>query len=256
MPDIVINNTQYTSVPSIIVPKVGGGDAVFYDMSHKYEWMGLNVRLVSTLFSETTTLKTAGYTSWTPSTTAANIRAASAATSVNVDMDANEYVVLYKWDLNMVYLSGATGKSQFDRTLGVQAYTCIRRPSTAATYIDDTSNYNVNTTNYSSSWVMRYLTSNGAVSHSTAPGYGVWFYYSGSEPSFDSTSATSTKLNVKYPAIRARCSGTYFSTGNAAKVDAENSVFKCVCELYRVDPKTDTNRGLFSVASDIYANPL
>lgn len=64
-----------------------------------------------------------------------------------------------------------------------------------------------------------------------------------------------TTIIEKSLADAARCSTTYFSTANAAKVDAENSTIKIRGYLYRYK-SGGVLRNLYSLQNHLWANPI
>ena len=256
MPDVVLMGATYQNVPSIIVPSTGGNSAQFYDMSKDYSWMGIDTEFVENVFNTTTKLSATGFSTWSPSNTAANIQSASANTTRTLSFIDYEYCVEYLWETDFVFPSGTTEKGMPVIEYGAQYYFLFRRASNLASIEAGTSPYNVSMSLNASSYYEKYYNGSGSLTHTATTGYGIWLYYSGSEPALSSTSANSPTVTIRNPAIRARCSDTYFSTARAAEIDTDKTVIKIKCNLYRMKVGSCALKNGFEAARRIYEKPL
>lgn len=258
MANVSLWGVDYTNVPAIDVPMTGGGTSRFWDMSNgETEWMGLNVTLDSAnSWTSSTKLKDTGFSTWTPSTTAATVEAATSHSTFTGDLENYEYAVQYLWDVNVVYDGTEAQKALLLREYGCQTYFICRRPSTLTSMTTGTSPYNASMSMNSSAYYAKYYNGSSTLTSAAAPGYGIWLYYSGTEPSLSSTSSVSPTITLKNPAIRARCSTTYLSTGNCGKINQEDTLFKVACKVYKIEIGSTPIKGQYEACRWIYNNPL
>ena len=104
MADIQIAGATYNAVPSIIVPKVGGGNAQFYDMSGDMAWLGKGAELVGqNFYKKSDTLDNTLYNGWTPSTTAKAIVATATLSDAKFTAsDIDQYAYYIFWECGVV----------------------------------------------------------------------------------------------------------------------------------------------------------
>ena len=72
-PNIQKIGAPYPTVPSVLLPVAGGGQAEFFDMADDMAWLGADATLVHEITPVTVALKDTGFNTWTPSTTAATV---------------------------------------------------------------------------------------------------------------------------------------------------------------------------------------
>ena len=218
-------------------------------LDYDFSWMGESAELVKAYPLETTKLSATGYASWTPSTTATAIVATSNLEQINVDMAAYEYVIVWRFFVTPVYGSGAVNKAKVVKNAQEIVQFCIRRPSNLTKISSNT--YNGNT--YASPFgyaVLDYWNNNSSHTVTWSASYGL--YISAPAPAYASSTATSTKLTIKRPAINARCSTTSFSTANAAAVDQANTNLLLDCKVYRVKAGTCASFNVYKNVIDLY----
>ena len=223
-------------MPSIVVPKAGGGEATFYDMSGDMAWMGTDAECINDAFySFSDTLDNTNYNGWTPSTTARSCLATKTAGTFTADMDDYEYYIVWKCTCDPVYDGTETQKALtvFDRAYIVQQL--FRRPSSLANIQAENANGNVCATLLSANWLRYYGTTTGSITYTWAGSYG--FYYTAQAATFSSSTSAAPTITVKTPVLYSRCSTTYFSTGNAAIVVQDQSTLSIKCEIWRVKQK-------------------
>lgn len=80
--------------------------------------------------------------------------------------------------------------------------------------------------------LMEYYNASSSHTFTWAASYGI--YASAAAATFASSTSTSTTMTVKRPSISARCSTTYFSTGNAGHVTQGETYFHTQGWLYRI----------------------
>lgn len=267
--DIQIAGATFNAVPSIVVPVAGGGSATFVDPSPTtaaaadvasgklffsalgvltqgtasgggggaYSWFGENAEKVSTVINKTINLKNDTiYDSWTASTTATTIKAASSTADYTLSNASGDYdyCFLMKAFCQPVYKSGATLKSTAYRFCYVYAYafwgyadktsmSAMETGSPISSYTNNNSGtYNVG---------YYYYNNNGTLVTYNAS-YGPM--YIDAAPTF-STSVSSGKLNssITLPAIKARCNSSRFATARKTEVDSENTNMIITVDLIR-----------------------
>ena len=232
-PDIVIAGAQFQTVPSIVVPKAGGGEATFYDMEGEMAWMGKGAECISdSFYSFSDTLDNTNYAGWTPSTSARSCIATKTAGTFSADMDDYEYYIVWKCTADIAYDGTETQKALtvFDRAYLVQQL--FRRPSSWANIQAEVSNGNVCATLLGANFLRYYRTTTGSITYTWAGSYG--FYYTAQAATFSSSTSAAPTITVKTPVFYARCNTTYLSTTNAAKVDQAQSTLTMHCEVWRV----------------------
>lgn len=253
MSDIIIAGSTYTEVPSILIPKVGGGFAEFAEgVSHT--WMGDNCELIDdNLYTLDTTLDTTSFPTWTASTTAGTIKAAANGTVTKLDLKDYEYYLEWIWCIDVAQLEGATMKAMPDRTYGVFYQVAHQRPYGITNFETENDAYNYCTVLFTASEYNIYYNTSGNQSWTTSM-YGV--YCTNTAGTLSSTSSLTPNLTPKSPAITARCNSSYFATARKAEVDAENSTIKVVGKLYRVDRDSSVIKNMYMNAVHLYSHPL
>ena len=243
-PDIVIAGAQFPAVPSIVVPKVDGGEAQFFDMGDEMSYLGADVECLGNVYEKTFTLAETGYNTWTPSTKAKVIVASVTknAAFVAQDMSENDYHIVWECGVDVVYDGTETQKALtlFLRALAVQQI--YRRPASWTSIEGGRLDANV-TQNITALNLLRYYgTTTGTLNYAWSPGYG--FYIAATVPTLSSATVESPNVNVKSPTLSARCHSTYFSTGNAALVNQEASTGFIRAKAYRVK-RNSLMRGVY-----------
>jgi len=235
-PDIVIAGAQFQTVPSIVVPKAGGGEATFYDMDGDMAWMGKDAECINeSFFTEEDTLDNTTFNGWTPSTTAKALAATKTAGTFSADMTNYEYYLVWECTCDPVYDGTETQKALAVFTRGYLVQQLFRRPSTWANIQAENPSGNVCATLLSANFERYYGTTTGSITYTWAASNG--FYFSVTAATFSSSTSDAPTVTVKTPVFYAKCSTTYLSTGNAAKVVQASSNWSIKCKLYRVKQK-------------------
>ncbi len=194
-------------------------------------WLGEGAELVATYDKESTLLSSTTYASWTPSTTAKTIKSGASAGTYTIDMANYDYFIRWQFYCEPVYNGSQTNTARFIKTVQEIYQGVFRRPSTLANIaaLNDSANVcqTVNTPS-----LMEYYNNSSSHTFTWAASYGI--YASAAAATFSSSTATSTTMTVKRPAISARCSTTYFSTSNAGNVDQSATYFHTKGYLYRI----------------------
>lgn len=244
MADIQIAGSTFTEVPSIVIPKVGGGNAEFYDMSGGMAWLGKDAECINeNVYSFEDTLDNTSFNGWTPSTTAKAIVATKTAGTFAADLANYDYYIIWDCGCNPEYTGTPTLKAHtlFARCYIVQEI--CKRPSSWATIEADSFNGNACASLYAGNFLRYYGTTTGSVTYSWSVSYG--FYFGATAATFSSSTSNTPTVTIKTPTMSTRCSTTYFSTANAALVDQPNSNWWIRGKLYRV--KSDgVLRGIYN----------
>ena len=254
MKDITLLGVDYSDVPSVVLPKTGGGTAKFIDMDVDLGWMGPNPAHVGTIYSQTYTLDQTEFDTWTPSTTAKVIVATGAVSQTQVvDLEHYEYLVRWRCDFRNALNTGATKKAQIDVQTASHWQHIHRRPYGLANIetMTDTRNYCTNM--FGTSTLLVYWNTSGTKTWTTTNSYGIYQTYQAA--TFNNNSTTPT-VTFNYPSITARCYSSYFATARAAEVDKANATVKLRGDLYRFDKGYGWARHWYKDAYEMYADPL
>lgn len=231
-PDITIAGASFNAVPSIVVPKVGGGNAEFYDMNDTFSWMGASAELVKTFDATSTKLSATSFATWTPSTTASDILAtANVGTFATENMSDYEYYILWECTMPIVSASSATKKALPVFVVSSQAQAIYKRPSTWANIEADNFNGNVCSSLTTGTFMRYYGSTTNTLTYTWSTSYG--FYFTLTAATFSSTTAADPTVTVKSPKVTARCNASYMSTANAALIDQDKTVITIQAKVYR-----------------------
>lgn len=223
----------------------------------KFDWLGKNTEYVKEIYSLSTTLDQTNFATWTPSTTAASIKASSTLTTKEVmDLDDYDYIMVWISDCNVAYNSTWTASAASclrETCLYTQAV--FRRPTSVIAIEGKDFNYNVAQENSYHIYYCKYYSSATAISIADTT-YGPCYISALIAPAISSTSSTSPTITIKTPVLSARCSSTYLSTANAKKIDQEKSTVKMKGYLYRVEAGTSIARETWMQLVNVFNNPL
>ena len=215
----------------------------------EYAWLGKNpVLLDGSMYSITDNLKNTGYNGWTPSTTAKTIVSSATAGTFSADFSQYEYFLLWECGVDPQYTGTPTLKAH---TLLNRAYIVqelVKRPSSWANIQASNYNGNTSTTLFTANFLRYYGTTTGSVTYSWSVSYG--FYFAAANATFANSTADQTTVTIKTPTLATRCSTSYFSVGNAALVDQEESEWFIRGKLYRID-KTGATFNIYKHIVDL-----
>lgn len=252
--NITLMGAEYPDVPSVLLPKTGGGTAQFYDRDAPYNFLGVGAEFVRDLYSNSYLLKDTGFSSWTPSTTAAAIvAAASLSPTYAGDLANYEYYLRWKFDADVAYQSGTTMKYATVREVEELWQVIAKRPSSYVNIEADNWNGNNYSTYFTAGWT-RYYDKNGSLTYTWSASYGL--YLSATAPTFSNSTTDTPTITIKTPAINARCSSTYFSTARAANVDQDNSKMSITGEMWRVKKDSSPSRKMWGYLVDLINTPM
>ena len=281
--NITLMGASYQDVPSVELPKTGGGTALFTDVSDstatagdvlnpktiylsdgtkatgtlKFNWIGKNPEYLGEIYSISTTLDDTPYATWTPSTTALAILPSVTLTDkVAMDLENYEYVAVWVSDCNVAYKSTWTAsKGSPLRSICMYSQSVFRKPTTDANAT--AGNFNTNSVQQNSYQVYwNYYWSSASAKSLAYTTYSPAYISSVTAFTFSSTTANVPNVTIKTPVISSRCSTTYFTTANAGKIDQENTTVGMKGYLYRVAMGTSVTRQTWEIIDDVWINGL
>lgn len=207
----------------------------YYDMSSEMSFLGKDVECIDEeVYSSVFKLSDTGYNTWTPSTTAKAIVTSQTLTSAftATDLTNYEYFIVWECGVDPVYDSNATQKAMPQMARSIIVQEILRRPSSWTNIQGGNANSNAciaaNTTNF----LKYYGTTTGTSTYTWGISYG--FYGAATSATFSSSTNANPVVNIKTPAINARCSTTYFSTDSAASIDQEHTYGFIRGKIYKV----------------------
>ena len=194
-------------------------------------WLGQEAELVATFAKETTALSATSYNGWTPSTTAKTIKSGASLTAIAIDLEQYDYLLRWQFYCEPVYNGSEVNTARMVKTAQEIYQGIFRRPNSLANIatLNDAGNacQTINTPS-----LMEYWNNNSAHTYTWSASYGI--YAAATAATFASSTALQTNLTPKRPSISARCSTTYFSTGNAGKVTQASTYLYTQGWLYRI----------------------
>lgn len=253
--NITLLGASYEDVPGILLPKTGGGQALFVDAEDysAYDWHGEDAEFVSEVYApHEFALEDTSFNGWTPSTSTKAIKATLTAGTFSADLSQYEYMLKWLCEADAVYAEGTATKARFERMAMVICQIILRRPNSLA---------NIEAENYAgnacvaarSSALMEYYNASSSHTYTWSASYGI--YSAATAATFNSATSLTPTVTVKTPAWNARCSTTYFSTTVANAVDQANSKFRMKCDLYRFKVGSP-ERTITNELVDLFNNPL
>lgn len=252
MSDILIAGNTYSDVPSIVVPKVGGGFATFSEGGSsygEYAWLGQDAEIVDdNVYSFEDTLDNTQFAGWTPSTSARTCIATNTAkTRAVTDMDDYEYFLIWQCGADIAYNSGSTNKAKPTFSRGLLIQELFRRPSSWAMIQGEGFNGNTNATVLTANFLRYYGSTTNTLTYSWSVSYG--FYWGAQAATFSPTTGNAT-ITIKTPILYARCNNSYMTTANAGYVDQANSTVYIKGKLFRIK-RDGILRGAYAMLVDM-----
>lgn len=273
--NVTLMGATYQDVPKIILPKAGGGDAEFVDVtdttaaaadvksgkafhladgslatgSFLWNFKGEDWELIngSLYDSGDVALEDTSFATWTPGTTASTIKASTNLSAFAADMANYEYLIRWRFRFDSVF-DTAVPKAQIFRECAEIWQAITRRPNNIDTLGTNTRAGNACTTLYTVPLNVYYNTS-GTKTFTFSISYGI--YPGAVNAGFSNITSNTPNVTPKTPTVSARCNASYFSTASAGAIDQENSKFRMVGELYRSKPG-GVIRSLWDGLIDLY----
>lgn len=287
--DITLMGASFSDVPSVRLPKTGGGFASFTDVTgttavasdvaqgktffladgteatgtasgggggETWNWMGRNPTLIQR-WTENVALADTDFATWTPSTTAKTILDARIAGTFAANMAEYDYVLLSKTYVDVVYLDSGTVKGSLIRQATVRGLELGRNASNASA-MSRTFDTNIAIAIGSRALLDYHSSATVKSSYWGTSYYGL--YANAMETTvntiFSSTSSDTPTITVRYPSLAARCSSTYYTQGRATVTNQTNTIIQTVIEAWRVDTKTRNDFALFQISMDMMGDPI
>lgn len=197
----------------------------------QYAWLGQGAEKVSTVVNRTINLKNdTSYDSWTASTTAGTILAASTHTQ-SIDAQNYDYYFVAKGYVEPVYLSGTPMTYTTKRVCQYMALYVFGYPSnTSATGIQNQTMQSCSfTTTSTTGFVQFYYNNVGNEAARSATQCGP-IYMS----NVLSLSASVSSVTLTIPAFYAKCDSSRFTTDRKEQVDSANTNYYLTIDMYRV----------------------
>lgn len=248
--NITLLGATYNDVPSVLLPKQGGGQAEFID-KEAWNWLGVEPRLIGTPYSDDFTLDDTDFAEWTASTTAHTLVATSNAATFVADMENNAYALRWRWQADIRSLEGATLKAFPVYQCGEIWQLLFRRPNSLANLAADNFVGNATVATRSAP-LMKYYNTSGTLTYTYTASYG--FYCAATAPTFSSSTSSSPTVTIKTPATSVRCNSSYFATARKPYVDTASPI-KFMCMLYQL-PKECMEWQIHKGLVDLYNNPI
>ena len=261
--NIQIAGATFNAVPSIVVPVAGGGSATFVDPSPttaaaadvasgklffdalgvltqgtasggggggNYPWFGPGTTFVERKLNKTINLKSdTTFDSWTASTSASTIKAASSSKDFSIDGDYNNaYWVILRAYVDIAYLSGVTLQNIPRRTVQYYSYLIFPHFTSTNAWVDDTPNAVTYATQTNRAGMRYYGNTTGSPFFANSVSYGPC--YLSASPAI---SISENTVNIQLAAIKARCHNLYFATSRKASIDSANTNMVITADVYK-----------------------
>ena len=269
--DIQIAGATFNAVPSIVVPVAGGGSATFVDPSPttaaaadvasgklffsalgvltpgtasgggggQYAWLGSGAEKVATAINRAINLKNdTGYDSWSASTTATTLIAASTNPDYTLSADFNsyDYCFVTRGFIEPVYVSGTPATYRTHRVAQYYVTMCYGYPSNSAiaqVQADETGNSS-NATTSTNLYIQYYYNNAGKLTARSATQCGPLYMSTYPTISSGTLSNGSASVTYKLPAFYAKCDNSRFTTTRKGQVDSANTNYYLTLDIYRV----------------------
>lgn len=216
-----------TNLAELIVNVSGGGGG------GAYAQFGPGTEYVGREFTKTINLKNdTSYDSWTASTTAGTIRAASSTTDKTFTFDATTgsmtFVVCSYCQI--AYLPGATLQRTVYRWSGYTIYKLYLVPNAIDPLRTGAYTSPQTVTVYKYGFTYYYTIAGSVNAYANTATYGP-IYHASNVSFFSSPQANNVKF--KLPAFSARCENSYFNTSRKAEVDSANTNFVITVDVFK-----------------------
>jgi len=206
----------------------GGGGGI--------SWLGQEAELVATTTKTINLKDDTNYDSWTASTTAETILAASAEPEYTYagNLFDYDYVFVVKGSIEPVYLPGTPMTSTTYRVAQYHAinfYGYTGASNTAEIQDDEPSYVGIFSTG-TQGFVQYFFNSSGVIASRTATQCGCCYMSASPNVSYTGN-GDSISFSVTFPAFYAKCDANRFTTTRKTQVDSANTNYVVTIELYR-----------------------
>ena len=216
--------------------------------TYSRNWLGANPVLIKTIAEQNIKLSNTDYASWIPSTTASVIYATSNAYTFEADIANYDYVIVWNYDIDIVYKSGTTPAAIPIKNAFTEYSSVYRRTGDITQLNAGTKETNLTTNSVLAA--IKYYNTSGVETFAYAS-YGI--YATSATATFSSTTSDNPTVTIKTPPISARCSNTYMTTEMASNIDQANSIIHLSGYVYRVDKDTCFNDTLNSNVVSLFS---
>lgn len=241
----------YLTGSSAPTSSIGSDGDLYLQTSGNSTWLERDGEFISTVFSQSFSLASTDYNTWTPSITAKSIKAAVNGSTFDADMANYEYLLRWRTYFKAVYPSGTTLKAA-PKDQSCEVLQAIYRFSSTITNVHSS----IRDTNYCStiatSGLLDYYNSSSNETALYGTSYG--FYPSATAATFSSTTSNTPTVTTKTPAFYARCHNTYFSTSIGSVIDKTNSKFIIIGDAFRL-PIGSLRQLMYVDLADLHNNP-
>ena len=267
--NITLMGASYTDVPAVMLPKTGGGEARFTDITPTtatdsdvasgkvyfksdgtqstgtasggggaYAWFGENAEKIDTKDLSFNLSSGTSYDSWTTSTTASAIKAASSSADYTLQMNLNnyDYCLVTKGFIEPVYASGTPTTYRTNRVAQYFAQYYYGYPSSSS--ISSVQNDEIDSINTSHTntylFIQTYYNSSGTLTARSATQCGPCYMTTYPTTTYTTASSGSSTLTYKLPAFNAKCDNNRFTTTRKGQVVSASTNYSLILEVYRV----------------------
>lgn len=228
MADISFMGATYQGVPAVNLPNTDGGLSTFYE----WNFLGKNAELMGEIFSDQMTLAETQWADWTPSASAYTILKSESLEPFQADLSKYEYAFKWETSIYVALKEGASKKAQLIYEGADQYQWIIKRPGDIGDIEAERFDTNTSISFYTVP-LTYYYNKSGTKNIGYLISYGIYpaLVTQGTSNSYTDT----LTITPKTPNIQARTNNSYFSVTSANEVDAENTIIKRSCELYRIE---------------------
>lgn len=206
------------------------------EVAGSYPWYGSGTILYAKKLNKTINLKNdTTFDSWTASTTAGTIKAASTTNDWTCTVDKeNTWWFVTRAYVDVAFKSGATLTKTVRRLVVYYTHILAAYPSTNAN-LEINNRDSISTFSQTARGGTRYYTNTpSTLGYITSYNYGPM--YMSNTPTL---SISGTTVSCKLPALYARCNSSYFATARKTEVDSANTNMTITVDVYKT-PRLNT----------------
>ena len=228
---------ELTSIANAIRTKTGGSSSLVYPTGFvseineltKYNWIGKDAELVSTVYDDEIVLSDTTLGSWTPSTSTTTVfdgtKQNATAVTVNNEYD---YMVITDCYTTLAYTGTPSNPRVLEHYSSSYESVCSR-PSSYNDWVSDlkaTYSYDSNVTHY-----LNICINSSGVSRISINSVGL--YTIGNHPNVNTSSYPSVTITARLPNIRVATSNDYMPATAFQELDLNNSKTHITIKVYR-----------------------
>lgn len=220
-----------------------------YEGGGSYPWYGGSTTHYVRALNRTINLKNATtFDSWTASTTAGTIKAASTTSDWTCTVNkANSWWFVTRVYVDVAFKSGATLKKTVRRLVAYYTHILTAYPSTNANLIINNRDSISTFAQIVRGGIRYYTSTENTLGFTSSYTYGPM--YMANVPSL---SISGTTVSCKLPALYARCNPSYFDTARKTEVDSANTNMTITVDVYKTPiPNTYLAKHIDNVTADL-----